>query len=242
MMNKMSSSVLIALEGIDGAGKRTQTVRLQERAEAAGLTAAWISFPRYRQTLAAAAIEDYLAGAFGDIASVPPRFSAAMYALDRYESRGELQRLLDGHDLVIVDRYVASNLAYQGARVPEPDRDEFARWLYALEHRVLGLPVPHQTIFLDVPVDVAARRIGRRREEGESALSEDIYERSLAYLEQCRETYLFVGRLGLYQRWTTIDGAGGEDGLDPEALTERIWHTVEALLRDAAGGSAGGGM
>lgn len=218
--------MLIALEGIDGAGKRTQASRLQERAEEAGLSAALLSFPRYQQTLAAAAIEDYLAGAYGDIASVPPRFSAAMYALDRFESRGELRRLLAAHDLVIVDRYVASNLAYQGARVDGAGREDFVRWVYTLEHRVLGLPVPDQTIYLDVPVDLAARRIGRRRAEGEAALAQDIYERSLAYLEQCRETYRFVARLGLYDGWTTIDGAGGGDGLDPAALAARIWRAI----------------
>src|SRR5690606_6671874 len=260
MMDAMSSSVLIAFEGIDGAGKRTQTRRLEERAAAAGLKAASVSFPRYRQTLAAAAIEDYLSGSLGDIASVPPRFAAAMYALDRYESLEHLRLLLAGHDLVVVDRYVASNLAYQGARIPEARREDFIRWLFALEHRVLGLPLPDLTIFLDVPVDLAARRIGRRREGGEAAVSADIYEQSQVYLEQCRETYRFVARLGLYRRWVTVDGGGdgggesgrpraggdlagagrpgqtgesaGDEGLDPDAVAARIWTAVEGLLQE----------
>ncbi|HEX6988722.1 MAG TPA: dTMP kinase [Bacillota bacterium] len=226
--------MLIALEGIDGAGKATQASRLQGRARAAGLTAAFLSFPRYQQTLAAAAIEDYLAGAFGDIASVPPHFSAAMYALDRFESRGELERLMAGHDLVVVDRYVASNLAYQGARAPEPDREAFVRWVHELEHRVLGLPEPDLTVYLDVPVDLAARRIGRRRRGGAAALPRDIYERSLHYLDQCRRTYRFVAELGLYDPWVTLDVAGGEDGLEPDALTDRIWHAIQPHLPGSA--------
>jgi dTMP kinase len=109
--------MLIAIEGIDGTGKRTQCDLLRWRLVRTGLRAEILSFPRYGQTSVSALIADYLNGRFGNLDSVDPHFIAVLYAVDRFETRDELRGLSKTVDVVLLDRYVGSNLAYQGARV-----------------------------------------------------------------------------------------------------------------------------
>src|SRR5438309_1161111 len=67
--------MLVAIEGIDAAGKNTQAGLLRARAEASGLSAAVLSFPRYGETRYAQFVADYLNGAYGDLGSVGPHFA-----------------------------------------------------------------------------------------------------------------------------------------------------------------------
>src|SRR5688500_14078278 len=106
--------MILAIEGLDAAGKNTQTQLLVRRARAAGLRVATLAFPRYGQTFFAASVADYLNGRFGDLSAVDPRFAAMLDAGDRFESRGLIERLTTEHDLLVIDRYTASNLAHQG--------------------------------------------------------------------------------------------------------------------------------
>ena len=61
------------------------------------------------------------------------------------------------HDLVLVDRYVASNAAYGAARLHQDACGEFVAWVRDLEIDRFGLPVPDRHLLLDVPRAVAAR-------------------------------------------------------------------------------------
>ena len=66
-------------------------------------------------------------------------------------------RAADAHDLVLVDRYVASNAAYGAARLHQGACGEFVAWVHALEIERFGVPVPDRHLLLDVPRAVAAR-------------------------------------------------------------------------------------
>ena len=44
--------------------------------------------------------------------------------------------------LILADRYTRSNAVHQAAKVLEPIRPDFFRWLYDLEYVRFGLPVP----------------------------------------------------------------------------------------------------
>src|SRR5436309_12852628 len=103
--------MLIAIEGIDGSGKGTQARRLIERLAASGRRAALLSFPRYGETLFGRAIGEFLNGRFGTLDQVHPFLASLLYAGDRFESRRLLAELLATHDVVVLDRYVASHLA-----------------------------------------------------------------------------------------------------------------------------------
>ena len=79
--------MLLAIEGIDGAGKGTLCRELLVRAKAAGINAATLSFPRYEETQFSDLVGRYLRGEMGAIDQVPVRQAALLYAGDRFESR-----------------------------------------------------------------------------------------------------------------------------------------------------------
>jgi len=84
-----------------------------------GLRAETISFPRYGHTFFSASIAEYLNGQFSGVEHTAPHLAALLFAGDRFESRDLLFQADATHDVVILDRYVASNMAYQSARLNE---------------------------------------------------------------------------------------------------------------------------
>jgi len=181
--------MLIAIEGIDGAGKGTQAKQLLERTRNLGYTTELLSFPRYRDTHSSRMVEAYLNGEFGILQEVPPAFAATLFALDRMESRSHLEKMQRDHDLVIVDRYVTSNLAYQSARVPMPERTMFSEWLLNLEYEVYGLPKPDYTLFLDVPALTSQKLVARKDSRAYTEEVYDLHERDTTYLSNVRKVY-----------------------------------------------------
>ena len=73
-------TILIAIEGIDGAGKGTQVQTLVKRLQETGLRCGTLQFPRYSETTFGAAIGDFLNGRFGTLDQVHPQLAAVLYA------------------------------------------------------------------------------------------------------------------------------------------------------------------
>src|SRR5690348_753674 len=109
--------MIVAIEGADGAGKATTAARLCEALNAVGRSATVIAFPRYGETVGGITIGRFLAGELA--VPVTPRAAAVLYALDRLEWRDAILAAQAAHDVVIFDRYIASNMAYQAAKVPD---------------------------------------------------------------------------------------------------------------------------
>ena len=62
-------------------------------------------------------VSKYLNGELGTLEKVDPRFAALLYAGDRFESKSQLEGALNEGKIVLCDRYIASNLAHQVARL-----------------------------------------------------------------------------------------------------------------------------
>src|SRR5574341_1370622 len=196
--------MLIAIEGIDGAGKRTQAGLLKTKAQSARLSVETLSFPRYGETLFAKSIADYLNGKFGSLASVAPQFPALLYAGDRFESRSIITQLSQSHDLVILDRYVASNLAYQAAKINRKHRGEFISWLAQVEYEIFGLPKADLTVYLDIPAEIASKMIYKKKQRSYTTEVADIHERDIQYLATCREVYQALADMNYGSTWLSI--------------------------------------
>src|SRR5579863_6138881 len=138
---------LIALEGIDGSGKRTQLDLLARELDARGLATFRISFPRY-ESFYGKLVGRYLNGEFGPLEAVDPHLSALLYAGDRLEAKPEIEAALLSGKYVLADRYIASNLAHQSARVSLDHREEFVKWLKRLEYALYSLPAEDLVIYL----------------------------------------------------------------------------------------------
>lgn len=190
--------MLIAIEGIDGSGKGTQARELQRRLTAAERSAALLSFPRYAETLFGGLIGDYLNGRLGTLEQVHPLLASLLFAGDRFESLGVLRDALQRHDVVILDRYVASNIAHQAARAPArsaelishygPER--LATLIEQIEHGVFGLPRADLTILLDIPAASAVELIARKKPRDYTEQAADLHEADVAYLDSVRRMYL----------------------------------------------------
>lgn len=221
--------MLVSIEGIDGCGKGTQTARIIDRARASGARAATLTFPRYGETHFSESISAYLNGDYGDLQSVPARFAALLYAGDRLESRDELESLIAGHDLVVLDRYVASNLAYQAARVPPDERAALTQWIARVEFDVYHLPKPDLQILLDVPADVARGLVDRKGRRTYTTKKADLHEADVTYLAAVREVYHALARHDEQGAWRTV-ACTDEEGamLSVEQITDTIWSIIDA--------------
>lgn len=227
--------MIISLEGLDASGKNTQLHLLKARLAEAGRSVASLSFPRYGDTLFSRFVAEYLNGKLGELDTVPAQVSALLFAGDRMESRGLIEELRAANDVLVLDRYVASNLAYQGARVPPEEMDGFLRWLSALEHDVNGLPAVDLTVLLEVPPATSARMVLRKGARDYTEHAADLHERNEAYLARCHDVYQHLHRAQFRSRWMAVDCVhpGGE--MRPAAdIAADIWTAVEAHLPERA--------
>ena len=111
-----SRGTFIAIEGIDGSGKHTQAEWLGRAFAARGIPYVPFSFPRYGSSFGKL-IASFLNGEFGRLDAIDAHLSALLYAGDRFEAKPELEAALAAGKTILTDRYVASNLAHQTARV-----------------------------------------------------------------------------------------------------------------------------
>lgn len=200
-------AVLIVIEGLDGAGKRTLTEGLRAAFEAAGQTVGTLAFPRYGESITADLASEALHGRHGDL-SESVYAMAVLFALDRAAAREHLGALRDGHDVVILDRYVASNAAYSAARLHQGADGEVVSWVGELEYDRFGLPEPDHQILLDVPVALAAQR-AQRRAGLEADRARDAYERDTGLQQRTQGVYAGLAGAGWHGRWS-VAGADVE--------------------------------
>lgn len=220
---------LVAIEGIDGAGKGTQAARVAQTATAAGFRVASFSFPLYDGNPFSRAVADYLNGEFGGADEVHPELAALLYAGDRFHARPQLVAALAECDLVVCDRYVASNAAHQGAKLTGEARTRLLDWLDEVECGEFALPRPELVVLLDAPVALARELVGRKAERGYTTLEADIHESDAGHSGATREVYL---ELATRDNWRIVRAAG-DDG-EPRGLDEvagEVWAAVEPLLR-----------
>ena len=200
-------AVLIVIEGLDGAGKRTLTEGLRAAFAAAGQTVGTLAFPRYGESITADLASEALHGRHGDL-SESVYAMAVLFALDRAAAREHLEALRDGHDVVILDRYVASNAAYSAARLNQGADGEVVSWVGELEYGRFDLPEPDHQILLDVPVELAAQR-AQRRAGLEADRARDAYERDTGLQRRTQAVYAGLAGAGWHGRWS-VAGADVE--------------------------------
>ncbi|MGK2880077.1 MAG: dTMP kinase [Mycobacterium sp.] len=194
--------MLIAIEGVDGAGKNTVTKELRSTFESRGKTVATRGFPRYGQSVTADIAAEALHGEHGDLVSSAYAM-ATLFALDRAGAADEISGLLDRYDVVILDRYVASNAAYSAARLRQGAAGEVVDWVRALEFGRLALPRPAWQLLLDVPVELADSR-ARGRAEGDPTRARDAYERDGGLQRRTSAVYAALAAAQWCGRWLVV--------------------------------------
>lgn len=223
--------MLIAFEGIDGSGKAMQAKLLKEKIQSLGMSATVLSFPRYGHTLFAKCVAAYLNGEFGDLETVSPKSAALLYAGDRFESLDTIFQLSLSHDILIFDRYVASNLAHQAAKVRDDSRQDFISWLARIEYEIFGLPKPDLTLYLEMPVEIASELIYKKKRRNYTTEAADLHEKNTEYLARCRDIYQILARENFDSRWFSIQCTHPDGRIfNPIEIHASIWNTIQYFV------------
>ncbi|MDR1696990.1 MAG: hypothetical protein LBR41_02085, partial [Rickettsiales bacterium] len=149
----MAQGILIAVEGADKAGKHTQSVKMVEYLRARSIAAELFGYPQYGDWFGKMA-KDYLNGRFGPTRNLPAEYTMLPYALDRWSSSARVNEWLDSGRVVVLDRYVYSNV-FSVAKTPRDGWAEKIDWLEDLEFNQLGLRRPDLNIYLSLPAAVS---------------------------------------------------------------------------------------
>lgn len=187
---------LIAVEGIDQAGKWTVCERLVRALREAGVEAELTGFPDYTTP-----VGEEIGRFFAAERTYPVQARQLLFAANRWERASDLRSWLAAGRAVVVDRYIASGIAYGTAQGLDPD------WMMCVER---GLPTADLTILLDIPPDVSVARKSTAR---------DVYEARVDLLTRARDAYL---RLAVQPTWRTVDATADRDA---------VWSAVLATVR-----------
>ncbi len=172
--------MIVAIEGVDQAGKHTQSVMLQRALKKRGMSTKLFHFPRY-DTPIGRAISGHLVAKRRK--RIPPQVFHCLQAANKWEFLHVIEDALPSHDVVIMDRYHSSNVIYGAAN--GVDR----KWLESLER---GMPEAAFTILLDIPVTVSFERRPADR---------DKLERDKKFLGSVRAEYLSMAKK---RRWKVV--------------------------------------
>ncbi|MDV6261131.1 dTMP kinase [Rhodococcoides yunnanense] len=207
--------LLFVIEGVDGAGKNTLARRLVSAWECDGLHIARIGFPRYDRSVHADLAAEALHGEHGDTAG-SVHAMALLFALDRRDAVDEIRKLLSHNDVVLLDRYVASNAAYTAARLEQTADGGAVEWIRALEFDRFGVPIPDIQILLDVPVALAAERAAAR-ESADAARTRDAYERDGSLQSRTSAVYGALAAANWVSPWHVVTA-----DVDPDRLAAEL--------------------
>jgi len=240
-LTKRHSGRLIAIEGIDGSGKRTQLDLLAAAlAKAEGRGSVYSTgFPQYDSWFGKM-VGQFLNGDFGPLEDVNPHFTALLYAGDRFEAKPKLEAALSNGQIVLVDRYIGSNLAHQTARVPAGQRDAFRRWIEHLEYGIYDLPREDLILYLRVPPGEAQKLVIQKSARNYTTAKQDIQEASLRHLEQAADMYDLLAREAPWVTIECFDAAHGRmrpaEDIAREVLTAVRRVTSTQAVRDSGEG------
>ncbi|MGD0341209.1 MAG: dTMP kinase [Bacteroidales bacterium] len=187
---------LFVVEGIDGAGKSTQIKLLNKFFSKQGYNCEYLHFPRTDAPFFGELIARFLRGEFGTLKEVSPWLVALLYAGDRKDASSLINGWLKEGKIVLLDRYTYSNLAYQCAKLHDPDEQKsLMKWIIELEFSHFGIPEPGLNIFLDVPFAFTEKKLSASRTGSDRNYlngTPDIHENSLDFQRSVREMYLKV--------------------------------------------------
>jgi dTMP kinase len=218
-------SKLIVLDGLDGCGKTTQYELTAENL-AKKYSVNKISFPDY-ESESSAAVKMYLRGEISDNAADINAYAASsFYAVDRFISyKSKWGKDFKSADITLAARYTTSNLIHQLPKMPKSQREGFIKWLSDYEYKKLGLPKPDLVILLDLPEEIAERRLNSRYQGDDS--KKDIHERDRDYMKTCRDCALFAAEK---EKWQVINCSDNGNIKGIGQINAEIIKAIEGLF------------
>ena len=184
--------MIIAIEGSDQAGKKTQTTMLAKSLKAEKIKTTVFDFPDY-STIIGKEINNYLRGK----RKFPPEIIHYLYAANRWEKLEEIKKSTVKNSVLIMNRYYHSNLVYGIANGLKE------KWLQKLEE---GLPRADLVIVLDISQTKSFSRKKSKR---------DKFEKNKDFSKKISQIYR---RLAKKHKWKLIDASGTKQETHKEIL------------------------
>lgn len=179
--------MLISFEGIDGTGKATQAILLQERLTAEGIDSVYFDFPAYESFVGkeiGSLLSSDSADKEHDALTLPPKLMAMLFSLDRMQFYKQIADAIAKKQVLITNRYSLSNSVFQTIRAGE----DISKWVDSLEHVALGLPRPDFYIVFMGSLN-ASRKLVASKGVRNYTESHDIYEKNDELLEKAQTLY-----------------------------------------------------
>ncbi|MBO4936473.1 MAG: dTMP kinase [Alistipes sp.] len=225
--------MFIVLEGLDGAGKSTQIKKLRAMFAERGIESEYVHFPRFDAPIYGELIARFLRGELGSVEQVDPYIVALLYAGDRADMAPQIREWLSEGKVVIIDRYVYSNIGYQCAKIADKEaRWRLNEWILNLEYEVNKIPRPDVSLFLDVPFAFTEKRLTEQREGDDRSYlngASDIHEQSLTLQQRVREVYIESAERD--SELVVVDCSNDEGAMAcPEDIFSRIERVITPLL------------
>ena len=224
---------LIVIEGTDCSGKSTQINLLLEQLKKENISAASLDFPNY-STPTGKIVRRYLDNEFGPANQIDPKIASIFYAEDRFASKSIIEEALIKNQVVILDRYVESNMGHQGGKIrDENERRKFFEWLKELEYENFQMHKPDLIIFFHMPHLVSIELKGQRTKKSEFHPSRDDGHENIEHLKNAEEAYLQLANL---YGWVKISWAPDRtiNSLrTPEDISEEVYEHIIKVLNYA---------
>lgn len=205
-MPQLTEGILIAIEGIDGAGKTTQCNLLKEWLNSQGFNASIVKEPSNGKYGKQIRIRSQHKRIFNSA-----EVELDLFVKDRKENvEKRIKPRLESNKIVIMDRYYFSTIAYQSVLGNSQEyikriNEEFA-------------PIPDITIIIDVIPQVGIKRINGRGDSCDSFEKQD-------YLEEVRGAFL---KMKDYDNVYVIDGNNYRSA---EQVFQDIKKLVEPIIK-----------
>lgn len=173
VLREMKRGILIAIEGIDGSGKSTQSELLFKALKEIGYDVVLSHEPTKSE------IGEKIRSKLKN-ENVSAQEVYELFVRDRISHvANKIRPALNSGKIVIVDRYFISTIAYQGASGIPIHK--------ILSDHAVFAPMPDLVIILDIPVEIAIKRLFNKRK--------DSFEKNVDFLCKVREIYLSMKKI-----------------------------------------------
>lgn len=227
---------LIVIEGTDCSGKETQTKLLTDKLSNEFKTKR-LSFPMY-DTPTGKIIGACLLGKphmcdellkintsfFPEGGgNIDPIVACDLYAADRRYNLPKIEKLLDEGYIVLLDRYVTSNMAHRGGLIDNyEERIKMYNKIELLEYTINELPKPDMTILLYMPYNMSCELKKNRKEMPDEA------ENNVEYLKKGERAYLELAKLYNYE---VVNCTKNNELRTIEDINNEVYQKVKKLIK-----------
>lgn len=234
----MEKGRFIVFEGIDGSGKATQVRLLTAHLEQEGHGVKKVDFPRHGEP-PSYFVDAYLNEKYGTAEEVGPYRGSIFYTLDRYDIGFDIKKWLESGDIVVADRYVASNIGHQGGKIKDREkRKKYFDWLYDLEYNLFEIPRPDITFILKTSPELSLKMANNitdkdKKERRKSYLGDDkkqdIHEKDSGHQAATLESYLHAAEV-FPEEFKVIECIENGELLPSNKIHEIIWEIIKDII------------